>query len=242
MRDRRAHVHHVFIGQCKQFTRQAHLAQQRIGRVHRTLGLTRRARCVHELGDGVAAGPLGFVGCRGMEAVGERRLQKCLLEVRRRIATAHDADMLQVRQFGAQPGNHPGVVESAKALRNDQYLGVGETQHESQFTFAKDGHQRIDGRAQAHAGGIEHQVVPPTRQLHGDDIPWPDAQLGQSHRDPVGHDFELTEGVTHCLVGGGRVRDHGGALRRCLRYPIEMVDDEIVAPQTCAFHQFDAPW
>ena len=69
-----------------------------------------------------------------------------------------------------------GKSKPRKRPRHDNQPGAGEAQHEGKLALAEDRHQRVDHRSDARAARIEHEVVPPARELHSDDVAGADTE------------------------------------------------------------------
>ena len=231
VRERRTHVHDVALVHPEQLPCQPHLGQQGVGGVHDALGLSGRAGGVHQLGDVVGAGAKRRETAIDIDPAFPRHFQEELFETRFGVLAPNDQHVLEVRQVGTDAVDHRGVVDAAERARHDDQLRLREAEHEAQLALAEDRHQGVEDRADPGAGRVEHEIVPPAGQLPGHDLAAPDPQLGEAQRHPVGQPLQLSERQGFSLPAGGLVADHGDIAGPRGRDPVEMIDDQLVAPE-----------
>ena len=202
--------------------------------MHDALGLAGRARRVHQLGDVVGAGAKRRETGIDVDAFFPRRFQQDVFKTRFGVLAANDQHLLEIGQTGADLVDHRGVVEAAERAGHDEQLRLREAEHEAQLALAEDRHQGIEDRTEPGACRVEHEMVPPAGQLYGYDIAAPDPQTGQAQRHPVGQPLQLSERPRCPLPAGGLVADHRDIVRPRGGDPVEMVDDQLVAPEAGA--------
>ena len=236
VRERRTHVDDVALAHPEQLPRQPRLGQQGVRGVHDALGLAGRARRVHQLGDVVGAGTKRRETGIHIDAFFPRRFQQDVFKTRFGVLAANHQHLLEIGQTGADLVDHRGVVEAAERAGHDEELRLRETEHEVQLALAEDRHQRVEDRTEPGAGRVEHEMVPPAGQLYGHDSAAPDPQLGEAQRRPVGQSLQLSESQGDPLPAGGLAADHRDIAGPRGRDPVEMIDDQIVAPEAGAGH------
>ena len=209
--------------------------------MHHALGLTRGAAGVDKLRDRIWRHAVLRQNLRSIRLLlPGRLLQQGFKTVRARTANAQH--MLQMRQLRLYAFEHGLVIDIAKVFEHDHHFGFAMAQHEVQLTFAEDRHQRVQHRANASAGQIQHAELPHIGQLASHHIRRPHAQAPQAnsyavcHAPQFGiveapgrritaalcHQRQLVRRAAHCfvqcLVDGGvlppSLLDHVGAARR----------------------------
>ena len=234
VRERRTHVHDVALVHPEQLPCQPRLGEQGVGGVHDTLGLSGGAGGVHQLGNVVGSGAKRGEMAPGIDAVLPRHFQEETFEARFGVLAPDDQHLLEVRQIGTDAVDHRRVVDAAERARHDEQLRLREAEHEAKLALAEDRHQGVEDRADPGAGRVEHEVVPPAGQLRGHDIAAPDPQFDQAQRRPVGHSLQLSERPGGPCPAGHLVADDGHIVGPRGRDPVEMVDYQLVAPESGA--------
>ena len=203
--------------------------------MHHAFGFTGGARGVDQLRDvvrtrAVCAQDGGGIGLvfpggttqQGFEAVGALAVDR--------------HHMFQMRQTGLNGADHLLEVKTPEALGRDDDLGLSVLEHEVQFTFAEDVHQRVDDRTDARARQIGHGELPPVGQLAGHDVVLLHAQATQAHGHAVGHLRQFTVGEAAHVIGfhavGGE-RQFVGAGRHA---GVQVIVDGAVMPEALRDH------
>jgi len=143
VRHRRGHQDDVVAIELEPFRVRDDVGEECVGGVHRAFRLAGRAGGIDDLHDLVRIGADEIIGSiLVQEQVGEVRLP----------FPADDADVAQRRQIGAQGDGHSRMVEAAEDSWYHQQLTLGESEHETQFALAEDGHEGIGDRADPQRG------------------------------------------------------------------------------------------
>ena len=139
-----------------------HIGKQGVGGVHDPLGFAGGTGSVEDL-DGVVGGELAL----GKQGVGvllffpggfRETLFKATLAL-----SPDDQQGFEIRQLPPNTVNHGLVVKATKDLWYYQQFGLAMLEHEAQFPLPENRHERIQNRADTHAGQMQGGGLPPVR-------------------------------------------------------------------------------
>ena len=217
MRERRGDKDHVLGGQTE------------VADVDRRGPIQRRVGLQHSL---------GLTGGAGREQELSRRLRSRSIGADLAAVQGHVVkrqDVSQRRNSLAQAPGHRRVIMTAELVGDDQHPCPALTQHELQLVFSEDRHQRFAHGADPHRAERDRDELEQVRQLVGDGLAGPDAELEQTAGPALGCRGQLVEGPAALLtiladrdhgadarpLAGVKAHELGDQWRRYLRSPSE---------------------
>jgi hypothetical protein len=114
--------------------------------------------------------------------------------------TPYHQNMAQFRQVGAQAFGHAGVIETPEVFGHDQKMTAGVAEHEAQFAFPKDRHQRVEHRADTGTGQEQGCHLPAVGQLAGHHTAFFHTQGGQAGTHAGDHGIQFAVGKRDRIV------------------------------------------
>ena len=144
--------------------------------------------------------------------------------------------MRELWQIRAQIIRHGGIIKATKAGRHHQHLAFGEPQHEAQFAFAENHHQRIADGAKFQASQMQDGKFPPIRQLKRNHITAPNAACPQTRRNAVGKIINLRIGEAGFRAKIGSAGNNGGLTRMPRHGAIQMMQQRFITPEALGAH------
>ena len=150
---------HIIHAKPKPFGEIFQIGQHGVGTMHDPLGLTGRAAGIKKLDHLIRAGTMG--GGKGRAGRGVFKQPRKTIGA----ITPDHKNMRELRQVFAQIGGHVSIIKTTETCRHHQYLALCQAQHEAQFAFAENHHQRITDGAELQAGKMQDREFPPIRQL-----------------------------------------------------------------------------
>ncbi|MCY1408179.1 hypothetical protein D9M71_234980 [compost metagenome] len=201
---RRGHEDHVVAAQMQALGIRAHVGEQGVGGVQHAFRLAGGAGGVEQLHHVVGMRAACGEQRRGVGFLFPGAAHQQLLEG---VLAADHQYVAQVRQVAAQAVEHGAVVEAAVAVRDHHHPALGVGQHEAQLAFAEDRHQRVEHRADAHAGQVQRHHLPPVGQLARHHVARFHPQRGQAAGHPRDATVEFRVAQLDALVAAGAVGD-----------------------------------